>query len=85
MQVTYKGKLLRLRAHFSMETLKAGRAWSNAFPKPHGLAHSPILWRDFLSRDSLLSDDSYLVSHQYKMSQDSGPLVNMTPKSFTFQ
>jgi hypothetical protein len=30
-QVTYKGKSNRIRADFSMETLKGRRAWNNAF------------------------------------------------------
>ena len=31
MEVTYKGKPVRTTAEFSMETLKARRAWSSAF------------------------------------------------------
>jgi hypothetical protein len=30
-QITYKGKLIKITADFSMETLKARRAWSEVF------------------------------------------------------
>jgi hypothetical protein len=30
-QITYKGKSIKITADFSMETLKAGRAWSEVF------------------------------------------------------
>jgi hypothetical protein len=30
-QITYKGKLIKITADFSMETLKASRAWNEVF------------------------------------------------------
>jgi hypothetical protein len=30
-QITYKGKPIKITTHFSMETLKARRAWSEVF------------------------------------------------------
>jgi hypothetical protein len=30
-QITYKGKLIKITANFSMETLKARRAWNEVF------------------------------------------------------
>jgi hypothetical protein len=30
-QITYKSKPIKIKADFSMETLKAGRAWSEVF------------------------------------------------------